>query len=93
MKYRVGTNINWDELINQERRIYKIRADTKSWPVITADTFKHINNSRSNWPAEIWAAGVTYLRSRDARMEEIKRCGGGSFYDKVYRSGSSGNFF
>jgi 2-dehydro-3-deoxy-D-arabinonate dehydratase len=33
---------------------------------------------------EIWAAGVTYTRSRDARMEESKDAGGGSFYDMVY---------
>jgi 2-dehydro-3-deoxy-D-arabinonate dehydratase len=33
---------------------------------------------------EVWAAGVTYLRSRDARMEESKKAGGGTFYDKVY---------
>jgi len=31
---------------------------------------------------EIWAAGVTYERSRVARMEES--AGGGDFYDKVY---------
>ncbi len=33
---------------------------------------------------EVWAAGVTYLRSRDARIEESKDAGGGNFYDKVY---------
>lgn len=33
---------------------------------------------------EVWAAGVTYLRSRDARMDESKDSGGGSFYDRVY---------
>ena len=33
---------------------------------------------------EVWAAGVTYLRSRTARMEESKVSGGGSFYDRVY---------
>ncbi len=33
---------------------------------------------------EVWASGVTYLRSRDARMEESKNAGGGSFYDRVY---------
>lgn len=32
--------------------------------------------------SEIWAAGVTYERSRDARREESE--GGGDFYDKVY---------
>lgn len=33
---------------------------------------------------EVWAAGVTYFRSRSARMEESKDAGGGSFYDRVY---------
>lgn len=33
---------------------------------------------------EIWAAGVTYLRSKNARMAESKDAGGGTFYDKVY---------
>lgn len=33
---------------------------------------------------EIWAAGVTYFRSREARMEESKDAGGGDFYDRVY---------
>jgi 2-dehydro-3-deoxy-D-arabinonate dehydratase len=33
---------------------------------------------------EVWAAGVTYLRSRDARMEESKNAGGETFYDRVY---------
>lgn len=33
---------------------------------------------------EVWAAGVTYYRSRDARMEESQESGGSTFYDKVY---------
>ncbi len=38
---------------------------------------------------EIWASGVTYLRSRDARMDESKEAGGepggaSAFYDNVY---------
>lgn len=33
---------------------------------------------------EIWAAGVTYFRSRTARMEEAESAGGDVFYDKVY---------
>lgn len=33
---------------------------------------------------EVWAAGVTYYRSRSARMEESKAAGGGDFYDRVY---------
>jgi len=33
---------------------------------------------------EVWAAGVTYFRSRDARREESKESGGADFYSKVY---------
>lgn len=33
---------------------------------------------------EVWAAGVTYFRSRDARMRESKDAGGGDFYSRVY---------
>jgi 2-dehydro-3-deoxy-D-arabinonate dehydratase len=35
---------------------------------------------------EIWAAGVTYFRSRDARMEESQSAGGGDFYARVYEA-------
>jgi 2-dehydro-3-deoxy-D-arabinonate dehydratase len=42
---------------------------------------------------EVWAAGVTYLRSRDARMEESKDSGGATFYDKVYEAERPELFF
>jgi 2-dehydro-3-deoxy-D-arabinonate dehydratase len=42
---------------------------------------------------EVWAAGVTYLRSRDARKEESKDSGGASFYDMVYEAERPEIFF
>jgi 2-dehydro-3-deoxy-D-arabinonate dehydratase len=33
---------------------------------------------------EVWAAGVTYMRSKVARMEESEESGAATFYDKVY---------
>jgi 2-dehydro-3-deoxy-D-arabinonate dehydratase len=42
---------------------------------------------------EVWAAGVTYFRSRDARMEEAKASGGGTFYDRVYTAERPELFF
>jgi 2-dehydro-3-deoxy-D-arabinonate dehydratase len=42
---------------------------------------------------EIWAAGVTYFRSRDARMAESKDAGGGDFYDRVYSAERPELFF
>ena len=42
---------------------------------------------------EVWAAGVTYLRSRAARVEESEDAGGGSFYDRVYSAARPELFF
>ena len=47
---------------------------------------------------EVWAAGVTYLRSRNARMDESKKLGsdaGGAsaFYDRVYEAERPELFF
>jgi 2-dehydro-3-deoxy-D-arabinonate dehydratase len=42
---------------------------------------------------EVWAAGVTYYRSRSARIEESKDAGGGDFYDRVYTAERPELFF
>ena len=42
---------------------------------------------------EVWAAGVTYYRSRGARMEESQDAGGGDFYDRVYTANRPELFF
>jgi 2-dehydro-3-deoxy-D-arabinonate dehydratase len=42
---------------------------------------------------EVWAAGVTYFRSRDARMVESQQAGGGDCYDRVYRAERPELFF
>lgn len=42
---------------------------------------------------EVWAAGVTYYRSRNARIEESKDAGGGDFYDRVYSAERPELFF
>jgi 2-dehydro-3-deoxy-D-arabinonate dehydratase len=42
---------------------------------------------------EVWAAGVTYYRSRSARIEESKSAGGGDFYDRVYSAERPELFF
>ncbi len=42
---------------------------------------------------EVWAAGVTYYRSRGARMEESKDASGGNCYDRVYSAERPELFF
>ena len=69
---------DWDSLINDDGCLQKPR-DGQPCPVPTTTELLAPIGSQ-----EVWAAGVTYYRSRDARMEESKDAGGGDFYAKVY---------
>jgi 2-dehydro-3-deoxy-D-arabinonate dehydratase len=42
---------------------------------------------------EVWAAGITYQRSCNARKEESEAAGGGDFYDRVYHAHRPEIFF
>jgi 2-dehydro-3-deoxy-D-arabinonate dehydratase len=42
---------------------------------------------------EVWGSGVTYDRSRSARLEESEAAGGASFYDRVYEAQRPELFF
>lgn len=42
---------------------------------------------------DVWAAGVTYLRSRDARATESRISGADVFYDRVYEAARPELFF
>jgi 2-dehydro-3-deoxy-D-arabinonate dehydratase len=76
---------DWDLIVNRselERFLESfIRADTElpeDFVLKSQDYLPPIGGQ------EVWAAGVTYRRSRTARMEESEKVGGGSFYDRVY---------
>ena len=76
---------SWDEFLNQEN-LYETLCDEINASKNSQD-IGFLNELTIHAPIqsqEIWAAGVTYTRSRDARMEESKDAGGGSFYDMVY---------
>jgi len=72
----------WDELVNQPNLFaFVIEKIQNSESVATLEESTILAPIVSQ---EIWASGVTYLRSKTARMEESKDAGGGDFYDRVY---------
>ena len=75
-------NLDWDAFINQ-KGLYAIlkRKIAGLSPMDDFDAERHSIAPIKN--QEIWASGVTYMRSKEARMEESKDAGGGTFYDKV----------
>src|SRR5450432_1350186 len=86
----------WDELINRDGlHGYLLAATTGAKALSSGEAADWCE--KETLPAigtqEVWAAGVTYLRSRDARMEESKDSGGADFYDKVYAAQRPELFF
>ena len=72
----------WDALINHRDLAGHLRA------AAAGDGRASLDGARKppTQSQEVWAAGVTYYRSRIARMEESEAAGGGTFYDQVYHA-------
>ena len=86
----------WDELINRDNLHGHLTKSVRPGGELTALQAADLLEQDLLAPIgsqEVWAAGVTYLRSRDARMEESKDSGGASFYDKVYEAERPELFF
>jgi 2-dehydro-3-deoxy-D-arabinonate dehydratase len=77
-------NTDWDSLVNRDdlyaylNHLIAQQSIQTNWNSIEGQIKAPIQHQ------EIWAAGVTYLRSREARMEESKESGAADFYAKVY---------
>jgi 2-dehydro-3-deoxy-D-arabinonate dehydratase len=80
---------DWDALFNRPNLLTSLQDEIGQLTSIPqpADIVAPIGSQ------EVWAAGVTYYRSRTARMEESKDAGGGSFYDRVYSAERPELFF
>jgi 2-dehydro-3-deoxy-D-arabinonate dehydratase len=75
---------SWDELINRPQLadyLVSVAADAANDESLLEAISEPLAPIESQ---ELWAAGVTYFRSRTARMEEAEEAGGGNFYDRVY---------
>ena len=87
---------DWDVLVNQHSLFSHLKDRFLHAEKFAAPDLNEIKNFGLLAPIgsqELWAAGVTYKRSRDARMEESKDSGGGDFYQKVYEAERPELFF
>jgi 2-dehydro-3-deoxy-D-arabinonate dehydratase len=84
-------NENWDEFINDDDLFQKAQRITSTQ---SPNEDKAINGVLAPIGSqEVWACGVTYLRSKIGRQEESKDAGGGDFYAKVYEAERPEVFF
>src|SRR6188474_3739548 len=85
-------NENWDTFINDDKLNEKIEdlilVLKKRDNAALEDILPPIGSHQ-----ELWACGVTYLRSKVGRQEESKASGGADFYAKVYEADRPEVFF
>ncbi len=77
----------WNAYINDDTLYQKIAEDVEKAPIVT-----DLGNILAPMDQqELWACGVTYLRSKIGRQEES--AGGGDFYARVYEAERPEVFF
>ena len=80
----------WDSLVNHHALADHLRAAAargRRWDALAEPPLAPVGGQ------EVWAAGVTYERSRQARTEESQQAGASTFYDRVYEAERPELFF
>ncbi len=94
-RYYAGSEPNWDELVTREDLESYLERRISQLEALEAQNFEELEKALLPpvLSQDVWASGVTYFRSRNARMEESKSSGGGDFYDRVYSAERPELFF
>ncbi len=92
--FYLSEQTGWDAYINRDdlfevvsAEVATLSAEAALADILATDLLAPIVNQ------EVWASGVTYMKSREARMEESKDAGGGDFYARVYDAARPEIFF
>lgn len=80
----------WDTLVNRPSLVDHLRAAAARGPHGPGMEAPPLAPAAGQ---EVWGAGVTYDRSRTARIDESQAAGGASFYDRVYAAARPELFF
>ncbi|HWJ92927.1 MAG TPA: fumarylacetoacetate hydrolase family protein [Flavisolibacter sp.] len=88
----LAKNEDWDDFINDDRLLKKsqdlVKTLARGGSELINEMLPPIGSRQ-----ELWACGVTYLRSKIGRQEESKDSGGGDFYARVYEAERPEVFF
>ena len=84
-------NEDWDAFINDDALFEKAEQITTSQSPVENKPMNGLLAPIGS--QELWACGVTYLRSKIGRQEESKDAGGGDFYARVYEAERPEVFF
>jgi 2-dehydro-3-deoxy-D-arabinonate dehydratase len=88
-----SASFSFDQLFSAPDPLTWLQGQISGWTRVEPQDLSSIPWLAPVGSQEIWAAGVTYFRSRTARMEEAEAAGGDVFYDKVYEAERPELFF
>jgi 2-dehydro-3-deoxy-D-arabinonate dehydratase len=83
-QYYRAANKDWDAYINRDSLYQVVSSEIKTTSPDNSLKEELKGKLAPIVQQEIWASGVTYMKSKEARMEESKGAGGGDFYSRVY---------
>lgn len=86
-------DLEWDQLFTDPTVARTVSQQVEAGTLESLDDLSGVKLLPPIGSQEVWAAGVTYLRSRTARMEESAAAGGSDFYDLVYHATRPELFF
>lgn len=87
-------NEDWDTFINDDLLYQKV--SKRIGALTSAAQAQDLLAPKIDAPMqsqELWASGVTYIRSKQGRQEESKNAGGADFYARVYEAERPELFF
>lgn len=93
-RFHLLSGENWDAFVNDDNLFGKLAAIARA--VEPMNNGQQLLNNSLEAPIqsqELWASGVTYIRSKIGRQEESKNAGGGEFYARVYEAERPELFF
>lgn len=85
-------NEDWDTFVNDPNLFQKMKKRIQELSPSQNNLIEEVL-APVGTRQELWACGVTYLRSKIGRQEESKGAGGGDFYAKVYEAERPEVFF
>ena len=91
VSYYLIKDEEWDSFVNDDSLFDKMLKVVQQAKPVNKDFLQEIEAPINS--QEVWASGVTYLKSKVGRQEESKNAGGGDFYGRVYEAERPELFF
>ena len=87
-------NENWDSFVNDDHLFDKMeKIVNENNPIENGKDLIDAGLEAPIGSQELWASGVTYMRSKQGRQEESQKAGGSDFYQHVYEAERPELFF